>query len=78
MDNHNKGLINFQASTRFGQTIGKAAQKTLRMFIKENWSGLLAHVAQETADRFIEAGQELFIRLSASCKPKEWIKNLEK
>ncbi|XP_033215448.1 uncharacterized protein LOC117171908 isoform X2 [Belonocnema kinseyi] len=66
MNNHRDGLIIVEANTKVGQAVGHVAEKALRMFFKQNWTGVLAHIVQEVTDQTVEAGKELMSRISTS------------
>lgn len=70
INNHQLGFITVEASTKVGQAVGQATEKALRMFFKQDWAGVLAHIVQETADQIVEAGKELLARFSTSCELK--------
>ena len=70
INNHENGMINVKARTKIGRAVGKAAEKSLRMFYKENWTGVLGHLTQEITDLLIEAGKDIFKYITSSCEYK--------
>lgn len=57
---HSDGAINVSARTPAGKSAGRTAEKFLKHFLKEPWDGIMAHIIQESVDRFY-IGADIYV-----------------
>ena len=60
IDKHEDGGINVEAKTSTGKAAGIWALKNMKIFLKDRWVGVLAHMGQEFVDHAIEGTKEFF------------------